>query len=143
MWKSTKNPNSLPMHASLPPGTVMKLNGIIYECHAGGWGIIQEEYVANRLEHIMSVNVEVSSYNENIIHNDVTDVTGVTDATDAADKNLVVKRGRGRPRVEKKSTREPSSYNLFIKEHMLNGDFTGMNSNDRLAMISKLYRATK
>jgi hypothetical protein len=58
-------------------------------------------------------------------------------------------RNRGRPvkdknKKEKTNPRQPSEYNMYIKENMLSDEFSHIKSGrERLTIISKLYKNSK
>lgn len=113
----------LPLPSAIIAGSLWEHKGRIYETDGAKWSIFTGDLEIPSFKY-----AEISEY--------------VPPQTKNRSISPILKRGRGRPGKPKASAsakREPTKYNLFVKEQMLAGAFSDLSGQERLKAISKRY----
>jgi hypothetical protein len=112
----------LPLPSAIIAGSLWEHKGRIYETDGTKWTIFNRDLEIPSFKY-----AEISEY--------------VPPQPRERSISPILKRGRGRPSKPKANTtkREPTKYNLFVKEQMLAGAFSDLSGQERLKAISKMY----
>ena len=111
----------LPNPSAIIAGSLWEHKGRIYETDGAKWSIFDRDLEIPSFKYPeISEHVPPQTRNHSI--------------------SPILKRGRGRPGKPKANAkREPTKYNLFVKEQMLAGAFSDLSGQERLKAISKRY----